>query len=149
MFQPVLDELDRPADLLSRDAAKDHIREYRLFGLLLVTFVALGFLRIALLVLALINLLLPLIDVLLSAATSSGAHTLWSVLTTIITPVLAPLLGIVILFDYIMSRIRAADAATDVDGALRKRYVTIGRIELTVLGITLLFWVPFFTLKLS
>jgi hypothetical protein len=114
---------------------------------------ALGFLRIALLVLALINLLLPLIDVLLPAATSSGAHTLWSVLTTIITPVLAPLLGIVILFDYIMSRIRAADAATDVaadvDGALRKRYVTIGRIELTVLGITLLFWVPFFTLKFS
>jgi hypothetical protein len=65
---------------------------------------------------------------------------LWTVLTTVIAPVLAPLFIVVILFDYIMSRVRAADA----DGELRGLFVSIGRIELAVIGICLLFWVPYF-----
>jgi hypothetical protein len=40
---------------------------------------------------------------------------------------------------------RAADAT----GSERASFVTIGRIELALLGLTLLFWVPFFTIKMT
>ena len=66
------------------------------------------------------------------------------ILTRVITPVIAPLLVVVILFDYIMTRVRAADS----DGELRSRFIQIGRIELAMLGLMLLFWVPYFILKL-
>ncbi len=106
---------------------------------------ALGFLRVALLALALLNILFPLIEILIPSSQAADRHNLWFLLTTIISPVMAPLLIVVMLFDYIMSRVRAADA----EGALRRRYVTISRIELCVIGITLLFWVPFLSSKLS
>jgi len=106
---------------------------------------ALGFLRIGLLVLALLNILPPLIEILFPVTASTDGHSFWSVLTSVITPVMAPLLMVVLLFDYLMSRMRAADAA----GSERASYVTIGRIELAFLGITLLFWVPFFTMKMT
>jgi len=105
----------------------------------------LGFLRIGLLVLALLNILPPLIDILLPVTASTDGHSFWSVLTSVIAPVMVPLLMVVLLFDYLMSRMRAADAA----GSERASYVTIGRIELAFLGITLLFWVPFFTMKMT
>jgi hypothetical protein len=105
----------------------------------------LGFLRIGLFVLALLNILPPLIDIMLPVTASTDGHSFWSVLTSVITPVMAPLLMVVLLFDYLMSRMRAADAT----GSERASYVTIGRIELAVLGITLLFWVPFFTTKMT
>lgn len=105
----------------------------------------LGFLRIALLGFALLDIALPLADILFSIAAPGGEHNMWSVLTGVIAPVLAPLLLIVMLFDYIMSRVRATDA----DGALRARFITIGRIELVVIALSLLFWVPYFNFKLS
>jgi len=104
---------------------------------------ALGFLRIALLGLALLNLLLPTIDMLAPFA-AAGERNLWSVLATVVAPVMAPLLMVGILFDYLMSRVRAADAV----GEQRALFVAIGRIELAVLVITLLFWVPYFKLEL-
>ena len=55
-------------------------------------------------------------------------------------PVLAPILVVVILFDYIMSRVRAADA----DGLLRTRFTRMARIDLLVMVVTLLFWIPYF-----
>ena len=106
---------------------------------------ALGFLRIGLLVLALLNILPPLIETLLPVAPSTDGHSFWSVLTSVITPAMAPLLMVVLLFDYLMSRMRAADAT----GSERASYVTIGRIELALLGITLLFWVPYFNMKMT
>ncbi len=106
---------------------------------------ALGFLRIGLFVLALLNILPPLIEILLPVAASTGEHSFWWVLTRVITPVMAPLLIVVLLFDYLMSRMRAADAT----GSERASFVTIGRIELALLGLTLLFWVPFFTIKMT
>jgi hypothetical protein len=106
---------------------------------------ALGFLRIGLLVLALLNILPPLIQTLLPVAASTDGHSFWSVLTSVITPAMAPLLMVVLLFDYLMSRMRAADAT----GSERASYVTIGRIELALLGITLLFWVPYFNMKMT
>ena len=58
---------------------------------------------------------------------------------------MAPLLAVVLLFDYIMSRVRAADAT----GFEHDRFVRIGRIELAVMVLTLLFWVPFFAAMLG
>ena len=106
---------------------------------------ALGFLRIGLFVLALLNILPPLIETLLPVAANTDEHSFWWVLTSVISPVMAPLLMVVLLFDYLMSRMRAADAA----GSERASYVTIGRIVLAFLGITLVFWVPFFTMKMT
>ena len=105
---------------------------------------ALGFLRIALLTLALLNILLPLLEILVPLTAEDDEHHLWSVMTGIIAPVMAPLLIVVILFDYIMTRVRAADT----DGELRTGFIRIGRIELAMLGLMLLFWVPYFILKL-
>ena len=106
---------------------------------------SLGFLRIGLLALALLNILPPLIEILLPVVANTDGHSFWSVLTSVIAPAMAPLLMVVLLFDYLMSRMRAADAA----GSERASYVTIGRIELAFLGMTLLFWVPFFTMKMT
>ena len=105
---------------------------------------ALGFLRLALLISALLNIVLPLVEILVPLTTGDDKYHLWSVLTNVIAPVIAPLLVVVILFDYIMTRVRATDA----DGELRTRFILIGRIELLMLGLMLLFWVPYFILKL-
>jgi hypothetical protein len=106
---------------------------------------ALGFLRTALLGLALLNILLPLIGIVFPLVAAGNERNTWTVLTTVVAPVIAPLFIVVILFDYIMSRVRAADA----DGELRALFVSIGRIELAMIGISLLFWVPYFAFKLS
>ena len=100
---------------------------------------ALGFLRLALLSLALLNMFLPLVNI-LGGVAASGDPGLWNLLVTMITPVMAPLFVVLLLFEYIMSRVRAADA----EGARRALYLRIGRIELAVMLLTLLFWVPFF-----
>ena len=105
---------------------------------------SLGFLRVALLTLALLNCLLPLMVFLLPFELAGEKRSFWSVLTNVVAPVNAPLLMVVILFDYIMSRVRAADS----EGSQRRHYIKIGRIELAVLGITLLVWIPYFYLKL-
>ena len=99
-----------------------------------------GFLRMALLSLALLNILVTLVAILLAVAPPDSGHNLWSLVTTVVTPVMAPLFVVVLFFDYIMSRVRAADA----EGAERAVFTTIGRIELLVIGINLLFWVPYF-----
>lgn len=100
---------------------------------------SLGFLRLALLTLVLINVLLPAIDLLL-VADSPGERGLWNILASVIAPVMAPLLTVVLLFEYIMSRVRAADA----EGELRAHFTRIGRIELAVMLATLAFWIPYF-----
>jgi heme/copper-type cytochrome/quinol oxidase subunit 2 len=105
----------------------------------------LGFLRVSLLGFALLNLLLPLLEALFQFTASAGEHSFWGVMTGVITPVMAPLLLVVILFDYIMSRVREADA----EGEQRARFRKIGRIELAVMAICLLFWVPYFSLLLT
>ena len=101
---------------------------------------ALGLLRVGLLLLALLDIALPLIEIMFTLSPDGNEHSFWSLLATVIAPVMAPLLMTVLLFDYIMSRVRAADA----EGAMRARYVKIGRIELGMIGISLLFWIPFF-----
>ncbi len=104
---------------------------------------ALGLLRQVLLGLALVNLLLPVLHALASSS-ASAERSLWDVFATLIAPVMAPLLAVVILFDYIMSRVRAADA----DGDERARFAAIARLELAVLAISLIFWAPYFSLRI-
>ncbi len=102
---------------------------------------ALGFLRLGLLGLA-------IFDVILSASyqlanrlmDSSLEQVAWAPIPTIVAPVMAPILIVVILFDYIMSRVRAADE----QGEQRAHYVFTGRIELLFIGLMLAYWVPFF-----
>ncbi len=101
---------------------------------------SIGFLRGSLLVLALINILIMLLAALFPATPLIDGHSFWEILSTLIAPVMAPLLATVILFDYVMSRVRASDA----EGELRSRFITISRIELSVIALSLLFWVPFF-----
>jgi hypothetical protein len=59
----------------------------------------LGFLRIALISFALLNILLPLIEILVPTTAQSDGHNLWSVFTTIISPVMAPLFIVVLFLD--------------------------------------------------
>lgn len=103
----------------------------------------LGLMRQVLLGLALINILLPVLHALgLSAA--NAERSLWEVFATLIAPVMAPLLAVVILFDYIMSRVRAADS----EGDERARFAAIARLELIIIAISLIFWAPYFSLRI-
>ena len=45
-----------------------------------------------------------------------------------------------VIFDYLMSRVRAADA----EGELREQFLLISRVELAVMLFLMLAWVPFF-----
>ncbi len=99
--------------------------------------------RQVLLGLALINILLPILHALGSPA-SNAERSLWDVFATLIAPVMAPLFVVVILFDYVMSRVRAADA----DGDERARFAAIARLELIVIAISLIFWAPYFYLRI-
>ena len=100
---------------------------------------SLGAMRIALIALALTNTLVPLLYA--QFGQPSGAERdLWQVIANMVTPVLAPLFLVVLLFEYVMSRVRASDC----EGAQRARFIAIGRIELAVMAITTALWVPFF-----
>jgi len=105
---------------------------------------SLGFLRLALLALVLINMLPPIIN-LQAGSIAVDYHGTWNLLATVIAPVMAPLLGVVLLFEYIMSRVRAADA----EGERRALFTKIGRIELAVMLLALAFWIPFFIILMS
>ena len=100
----------------------------------------LGFLRLALFALTLINMLLPLIDTSPMPTADADGRSLMYILATFVAPVMAPILSVVILFDYVMSRVRAAD----VEDESSARYRAVARIELIVLVLTLVYWVPFF-----
>ena len=102
---------------------------------------SLGFLRLSLYGLAVLNMLIPACYWLVETLTGSVIdQSLVSIIATLVTPVMAPILLVVILFDYIMSRIRVADEKGD----LRAYYLLICRIELLLIGIMLAFWIPYF-----
>lgn len=105
-------------------------------------FAALGPLRISLFVFTLVNMAISIVDSqLLAAAPTSGQLSLWDIIAVYVTPVMAPLFVVVIFFDYVMSRVRAADA----EGEVRVRYRAIARIELGFIVLSLLYWIPFLT----
>ena len=103
---------------------------------------SLGFLRLALFALAFVNMLLPVVEAQLIAGAD---RSLWHILATLIAPVMAPVLTVVLLIEYVMSQVHAADA----QGELRAHYKRIGRLELGVMLVTLIFWVPYFILLMT
>ena len=109
---------------------------------LITRLASLGFLRQALLGTALFNMTLPILHALLD---DGGTRSLWDIFATIIAPVMAVIFPVVILFDYVMSLVRAADA----EGEQRAHFAAVGRIELAVIALTLLFWIPYFLILLG
>jgi len=102
---------------------------------------SLGFLRLGLFGLAVLNLVLhagyQLAGMIMTSAPEASA---WTSIPSLIAPVMAPILMVLVLFDYIMSRVRAADES----GEQRAYYLGISRIELLAIGLMLAYWVPFF-----
>ncbi len=98
---------------------------------------ALGALRVGLLLFTAVDILVPLFDGLARHGSpwSAGGHTATHV---VIASAIAPILFVVLLFDYIMSRVRAADAG-DAGGA---RFRAIGRVELVAMAVLLAYWMP-------
>ena len=97
-------------------------------------FKSLGFLRLSLLGLALLNIAFrptPGTEVVLAGS---------EVITTLIAPAAAPILLLVILFDALMSKVRAADSAGE-DAA---NFTRIMLIELATAFILVIAWFPFF-----
>jgi hypothetical protein len=66
---------------------------------------ALGFLRLALLISALLNMVLPLVEILVPLTTGDDKHHLWSVLTSVIAPVIAPLLVVLFWVPYFILKL--------------------------------------------
>jgi len=64
----------------------------------------------------------------------------FQVITSLIAPAAAPIIIMVILFDALMSKIRASDAS----GEESKKFKHIMRAELIVVAFMILMWIPFF-----
>ncbi len=102
---------------------------------------AFGFLRLSLIALTLLNIGISLLDVLfVGSDPAQDGPSMWAIIAVYVTPVMAPLYAVVLLFDYIMSRVRAADA----EGEVSRRYRVIARIELAMIALSLLYWIPYF-----
>ncbi len=102
---------------------------------------SLGLLRASLFALAILNMLISAVNLQLpQTAAAADAPSVWEIVAVYVTPVLAPIFIVVILFDYVMSRVRAADS----EGSERTHYRNIGRLELALIGFTLLYWIPYF-----
>ena len=97
----------------------------------------LGALRVGLLLFAASDILVPLVDGLARHGSPwpTGGHAPTYVL---IASAMAPILFVVLLFDFIMSRVRAADAGA----AGSARFRAIGRVELIAMAVLLAYWMP-------
>lgn len=101
----------------------------------------LGALRIGLFTIAIVNSLLPLIDSILRRLISTDlTDSTWAIFPALVAPVMAPLLLAIIFFDYLMSCVRAADESGDA----RAHFIAISRIELLLMAVIFIFWLPFF-----
>ena len=98
---------------------------------------SLGFLRQALFILVFVNMLLPVVEALLIPGAD---RSLWHIMATMIAPVMAPVLTVVLLIEYVMSLVHSVDA----EGERRAHYKRICRLELGLMALSLIFWIPFF-----
>ena len=104
-------------------------------------FQMLGFLRQGLLIMAGISILVPSIVWMIQYFGHNIVEdSLLDVSAGLIAPVMAPLLVVVIFFDWLMSKIRAADAPGEEGDIFRQ----IAQTEKLVIFVLFLFWVPFF-----
>ncbi len=104
-------------------------------------FKLLGPLRLGLLGLVVVDILVHAGWLLIGATADIDTEfTGWQAVPAMVSPVLAPILIVVLLFDVIMSKVQAADDPE----AKSTRYRLIARIDLTFIGLMLLYWIPFF-----
>ncbi len=95
---------------------------------------SLGFLRICL-------ILLGIIDVFLSPTPgTSAAKEGIEIIPTLVAPAAAPIIIMVILFDALMSKIRSSDA----QGEESQKYRHIMWTELAVVAFMIIGWLPYF-----
>ncbi|MEM8844728.1 MAG: hypothetical protein AAGB35_06750 [Pseudomonadota bacterium] len=86
-------------------------------------------------------LLLGIIDVFLSPEPGTrAARDGIEVISTLVAPAAAPIIMMVILFDALMSKIRASDS----EGEESKKYRRIMYMELGVVAFMILGWLPYF-----
>ena len=64
----------------------------------------------------------------------------FEIVPTLISPASAPILVMVILFDALMSKVRASDS----EGEERIKFTKILRVELATVAILIIAWTPFF-----
>jgi hypothetical protein len=95
---------------------------------------SLGFLRISLLSLGIINVFLS------PEPGTFAAREGIEVIPTLITPAAAPILMMVILFDALMSKVRASDS----HGEEKRKFKHIMYTELAVAAFMIIGWLPYF-----
>ena len=95
---------------------------------------SLGLLRLSLLLLGIINVFLR------PAPGTYAAREGIEVISTLVAPAAAPILVMVILFDVLMSKIRASDS----EGEESKKYKHIMYTELAVVAFMIIAWLPYF-----
>lgn len=95
---------------------------------------SLGLLRLSLLLLGIINVFLR---------PDPGTHAAREgieMISTLIAPAAAPIIVMVILFDTLMSKVRASDA----EGEESKKFKHIMYVELAVVAFMIIGWLPYF-----
>lgn len=97
-------------------------------------FQSLGFLRISLLAIGLINVFVR------PEPGTSISHQGLEVIPTLVAPAAAPIIIMVILFDALMSKIRSSDST----GEESKKFKTIMWVELAVVIFMMMAWLPYY-----
>jgi len=102
---------------------------------------SLGLLRQGLFSLAIVTMLLPIVEWLTILLFGElNEHSILALSAGLIAPVMAPMLIVIILLDFIMSKVKAADDPAR-SGDL---YRMISRVDTIMMIVMLVFWVPFF-----
>ena len=100
-----------------------------------------GFLRLGLIGLAIVSMLIPMVEWMAIQLNEERLEdSLLSLSAGLIAPVMAPMLIVVILLDFIMAKVRAADDPTS-SGDL---YRMVSRVDIILIIVMLIFWIPFF-----
>lgn len=94
----------------------------------------LGVLRVALIVLAMVDMVIA------PSPGTEAVYSGWQMVSSLIAPVMAPIVFQVLLLDALMARVMLGSAS----GAERLRYRRIVIVNLVVAGILLLRWLPYF-----
>jgi hypothetical protein len=67
-----------------------------------------------------------------------AARSGWEIIPTLVTPAMTPLIFMVLMFDFMMCRIRMSDEN------VRDKFRRIGNIELATALLLLILWLPYF-----
>lgn len=105
-----------------------------------------GFLRLGLILLAILTMLLPIIEwVVIQLIGEVAERSALGLSAGLIAPVMAPVLILVVLIDIVMAKVRAADDPTSAGDFYRM----VSRTETILIIVMLVFWVPFFVFFIS